>query len=73
MYPQWRNPARSSACELVGSGPRLASIVRTIDDGVPAPKDYRSPMPPRGGAQLSAADVSAVAAYVWALAHQTAH
>jgi mono/diheme cytochrome c family protein len=45
----------------------------TIDNGVPNPKEYRSPMPPKGGAQLSSADVSAVAAYVWALGHQTAH
>ena len=28
------------------------------------------PFPPKGGAQLSNADVSAVAAYVWALGHQ---
>jgi hypothetical protein len=53
----------------VGDG-SLASIARTIDDGVPAPKDYRSPMPPKGGAQLSSADVSAE---VWALGHQMAH
>jgi mono/diheme cytochrome c family protein len=51
----------------------LASIMSTIDNGVPNPKEYRSPMPPKGGAQLSSADVSAVAAYVWALGHQTAH
>jgi hypothetical protein len=41
-------------------------------DGVPSPKEYRSPMPPKGGAQLSNADVGAVAAYVWALSHQAA-
>jgi hypothetical protein len=29
-------------------------------------------MPPKGGAQLSAADVDAVSAYVWALGHQAA-
>jgi mono/diheme cytochrome c family protein len=46
--------------------------VKTIIDGVPNPKDYRSPMPPKGGAQLSGSDVSAVAAYVWALGHQAA-
>jgi hypothetical protein len=44
----------------------------TIDDGVPNPKDYRSPMPPKGGAQLSNDDVRAVGAYVWALGHQSA-
>ena len=46
--------------------------MKTINDGVPNPKDYRSPMPPKGGAQLSSSDVSAAAAYVWALGHQTA-
>jgi hypothetical protein len=28
-------------------------------------------MPPMGGAQLSPSEVSAVAAYVWALSHQS--
>jgi glucose/arabinose dehydrogenase/mono/diheme cytochrome c family protein len=56
---------------LWGDG-SLASIMKTIIDGVPDPKDYRSPMPPKGGAQLSNSDVSAVAAYVWALGHQAA-
>jgi len=50
----------------------LAAITRTIADGVPNPKAYRSPMPPMGGAQLSAADLAAVADYVWALGHQRA-
>ena len=45
----------------------LASITQTITDGVPKPKDYRSPMPAMGGAQLTPAQVSAVATYVWAL------
>ena len=40
--------------------------------GVPQPKQYRSPMPPMGGAQLTADQVSAVAAYVWALSHRSA-
>ena len=47
----------------------LEGIRRTITDGVAAPKQYRSPMPPMGGAQLSPEQVSAVAAYVWALSH----
>ena len=42
-------------------------IAKTITDGVPQPKQYRSPMPPMGGAQLTPDQVSAVAAYVWAL------
>ncbi len=46
-----------------------AGILKVIIDGVPKPKQYRSPMPPMGGAQLSDTQVSAVAAYVWALNH----
>jgi len=48
-----------------------AGITKTITEGVPQPKQYRSPMPPMGGAQLTPDDVSAVAAYVWSLSHQT--
>jgi glucose/arabinose dehydrogenase/mono/diheme cytochrome c family protein len=44
-------------------------IAKTITDGVMQPKEYRSPMPPMGGAQLTGDQVSAVAAYVWALSH----
>jgi mono/diheme cytochrome c family protein len=64
-------PNLTSGKWLWGDG-SLASIARTIDDGVANPKDYRSPMPPKGGAQLSNDDVRAVAAYVWALGHQAA-
>jgi len=46
------------------------SIEQTIKNGVPQPKQYRSPMPPMGGAQLTDAQLSAVAAYVWALGHR---
>jgi len=48
----------------------LASIQRIITQGVPKPKEYRSPMPPMDGTQLSPSEVAAVAAYVWALRHQ---
>jgi glucose/arabinose dehydrogenase/mono/diheme cytochrome c family protein len=51
----------------------LAAITRTIAEGVPNPKNYRSAMPPMGGAQLSKHDLDAVAAYVWALGHQDVH
>lgn len=54
---------------LWGNG-SLQSIAETIERGVPDPKNYRSPMPPMGGAQLSPAEVTAVAAYVWALNHR---
>jgi glucose/arabinose dehydrogenase/mono/diheme cytochrome c family protein len=47
-----------------------AGIAKTITDGVPQPKEYRSPMPPMGGAQLTPDQVSAVAAYVWSLSHR---
>ncbi len=45
------------------------AIAQTIMSGVPKPKDHIGAMPPRGGAQLSQADVTAVADYVWALGH----
>ncbi len=47
-----------------------AAIAKTITAGVPQPKQYRSPMPPMGGAQLTSDQVSAVAAYIWALSHR---
>jgi glucose/arabinose dehydrogenase/cytochrome c5 len=46
-----------------------AGIAATIAQGVAQPKQYRSPMPAMGGAQLSSDEVMAVAAYVWALNH----
>jgi mono/diheme cytochrome c family protein len=47
----------------------LAGITKTITEGVPVPKQYRSPMPALGGAQLTTAQTEAVAAYVWSLSH----
>jgi glucose/arabinose dehydrogenase/cytochrome c553 len=47
----------------------LKAITTTIADGVPKPRNYSDPMPPKGGAPLSDSDVSAVAAYVWAISH----
>ena len=47
-----------------------AGIKKTITEGVSQPKEYRSPMPPMGGAQLTPAQVSDVAAYVWSISHQ---
>jgi glucose/arabinose dehydrogenase/mono/diheme cytochrome c family protein len=46
-----------------------AGILKTIREGVPNPKEYRSPMPPMGGAQLTPEQLAALAAYVWALSH----
>lgn len=48
----------------------LAAITDLITKGVPTPKQYRSPMPPMGGAQLSDDDLAAVSAYVWSVGHQ---
>jgi glucose/arabinose dehydrogenase/mono/diheme cytochrome c family protein len=44
-----------------------AGIAKTITEGVSQPKQYRSPMPPMGGAQLTPDQVAALAAYVWGL------
>jgi cbb3-type cytochrome c oxidase subunit III len=63
-------PNLASGKWLWGDG-SLPSIIQTITDGVPQPKNYRSPMPAMGGAQLTTSQVSAVAAYVWALSHQS--
>lgn len=49
----------------------LAGIKKTISDGVSQPKEYRSPMPAMGGAQLTPDQLSAVSAYVWAISHRT--
>jgi glucose/arabinose dehydrogenase len=48
----------------------FAGIKKTIIDGVSQPKRYRSPMPAMGGAQLTADQAAAVAAYVWSLSHR---
>jgi glucose/arabinose dehydrogenase/mono/diheme cytochrome c family protein len=55
---------------LWGDG-SYGSIAKTITAGVPEPKQYRSPMPPMGGAQLTDDQVSAVAAYIWGLSHRS--
>ncbi len=48
----------------------FAGILKAITNGVPQPKQYRSPMPPMGGAQLTTDQASALAAYVWSLSHR---
>lgn len=47
-----------------------AGIEKTISEGVLQPKEYRDPMPPKGGAQFAPEQVKAVAAYVWAMSHR---
>ena len=53
----------------VWSDGSLAGIQKTISTGVAKPKNYRGPMPPMGGAQLSPEQLAAVAAYVHSLGH----
>jgi len=48
----------------------LAGITQTIKTGVATPKKHLGAMPPLGGSPLSASDLQAVSAYVWALGHQ---
>ena len=54
---------------LWGDG-SYAGIAKTIREGVSQPKQYRSPMPPMGGTELTPDQISALAAYVWALSHR---
>jgi glucose/arabinose dehydrogenase/mono/diheme cytochrome c family protein len=49
-----------------------AGIQQSVREGVPNPKEFRSPMPALGGAQLTDEQVKAVAAYVWGLSHTAA-
>jgi glucose/arabinose dehydrogenase len=53
---------------LVGDG-SLKSIQSIIANGILKPRNYSVPMPPKGGAPLTDADVAAVSAYVWAISH----
>jgi mono/diheme cytochrome c family protein len=53
---------------LNGDG-TYAFIVKTVQNGVPEPKQNPAPMPPMGGAQLTPEQVRAVAAYVYSLTH----
>ena len=48
----------------------LAGIKQTIVKGVVTAKQAIGAMPPSGAAQLTDADVDAVAAYVWAIGHR---
>ncbi|HET6308576.1 MAG TPA: PQQ-dependent sugar dehydrogenase [Rhodopila sp.] len=59
--------------KFIWSDGSVAGIIKTIDSGVPQPKEHTGAMPPKGGAQLSQTDVTAVADYVWAISHRGAH
>ncbi|HVY90181.1 MAG TPA: c-type cytochrome [Hyphomonadaceae bacterium] len=62
-------PDLTDAAWLWGDG-SPAAIAKVTNEGVPAPKEFRSPMPPGGGTPLAANDLSAVSAYVWSLSHK---
>jgi glucose/arabinose dehydrogenase/mono/diheme cytochrome c family protein len=47
----------------------IAGILKSITEGVPQPKQYRSPMPPMGGVQLTPDQLQALTAYIWSLSH----
>lgn len=48
-----------------------AAIQKRVTEGMPNPTPpYTSPMLPMGGAQLTPADIKAVAAYVYAISHK---
>jgi len=47
----------------------VSGLAATITKGVPVPKNAGGPMPAKGGVDLSADDVTKVAAYVWTLGH----
>lgn len=47
----------------------VQGIAATIRAGIPQPKSHPGAMPPMGGAALAPDDLTAVAGYVWALAH----
>ena len=47
----------------------LASIANVIRAGVAKPKAHTGLMPPKGGAELSDAELNAVASYVWAIGY----
>lgn len=56
--------------QLLWSDGSFAGLMKSITEGVPQPKKYRSPMPPLGGAQLSPDQVKALTAYIWTLNHR---
>ena len=45
------------------------SIVQLVTTGVPQPVEHPSPMPPKGGSQITDQQVREVAAYVYSLSH----
>jgi len=56
--------------EWLNTDGTLAGIEAIVKAGVPKPLKYPAPMPPMGGANLSAAEIKAVAAYVYSLSQK---
>jgi glucose/arabinose dehydrogenase/cytochrome c5 len=61
-------PNLTGPAYLWGDG-GVAALQKIINEGVAQPKQFRSPMPAKGGAPLSDADAHDLAAYLWALGH----
>jgi mono/diheme cytochrome c family protein len=64
-----QGPSLSSGKWLWSDG-SFVGILKVINEGVPQPKQYRSPMPAMGGSQLTPDQASALAAYIWGLGHR---
>jgi cbb3-type cytochrome c oxidase subunit III len=62
-------PNLADATWLTGDG-SIGAITKIISEGVDEPKQFASPMPAMGGADLSPDDIKAVAAYVWSISHK---
>ena len=62
-------PNLADATWLTGDG-SIGAITKIIREGVDEPKQFASPMPAMGGADLSPDDLKAVAAYVWSISHK---
>ena len=63
-------PLTGKSKKWLWSDGSYAGIAKTITEGVPQPKEYRSPMPPMGAAQLTPDQLSALAAYLWSFSHK---
>lgn len=62
-------PNLTDAKWLNGDG-SMAFLQKLIKEGVPKPKESAAPMPPMGGANLSADQINAVATYVASLSRR---
>lgn len=53
--------------EWLNTDGTYGGIAQVVTNGVPEPQQFPSPMPPKGGTNLSADQICAVAAYVYSL------